>query len=152
MIRKLVQNIAGRRNRIAAINQLLIRQLGCGDHAKGNGFISGDLAVLARRELGLGNDVLLVEKLGRLTEVIAGLERLLIRQRDGGQLFAEFAFNEVQSRLQRTPVEPPRRFKRATPLRRSGIRTRRQTNCSACPAIWTAQPTKRAIRKKRLAN
>ena len=59
--RQVVQDVAGGRDRVGAVDQFFIRQFGGGDHADRDGFVAGDLAILARGELGLGNLVLLVE-------------------------------------------------------------------------------------------
>ena len=45
-----VQNVAGRRDRIAAVEQVAAAALGGGDQAPGHGLVAGDVAVLARRQ------------------------------------------------------------------------------------------------------
>src|SRR5439155_20439657 len=82
------------------------RQFRGGNHSQSDGLISGNFAISSRREFGLRDDVLFVEKLGRLTKVISSLQRLLICQSDGGQLFAKLAFNKIERRLQRPSINP----------------------------------------------
>jgi hypothetical protein len=61
-VREVVQNVRSGRDRIAAVKQFLFASLR-GDHSHRDGFVAGDLAIQTRRELGLGNLILLVEKL-----------------------------------------------------------------------------------------
>ena len=73
--RELVEDLAGRRDGIGAVEQLALGQLGGGHEAQGGGLVAGDVAIGARRQLGRLDAVAGVEDLGGLTEGVAGLER-----------------------------------------------------------------------------
>ena len=79
---ELVEDVRGRRDRIAAVEQLAIRQLRGGEEPEGGRLVAGDVAVDAGGQLGRADAVVRVERLGRLAERVAGLERPLVRLGD----------------------------------------------------------------------
>ena len=79
-----MEDVARRRNRVAAVEQPQARLLRGGDQPQGERAVAGDVAVLARLEPG-GLDRIRRQRLDGLAVVIAGLERAQVgfRQRRG---------------------------------------------------------------------
>ena len=72
---ELVEDVGGRGDRVGAEEQRQLRQVGGGDQAPGEGGVAGDVGVGARARAAAGRDLVGgLEQLGRLAEVVAGLE------------------------------------------------------------------------------
>ncbi len=80
--RQLVEDVRGRRDRVAPVEQRPVGQPRGGHEAERGRLVAGDVAVRARVELGRRHAVVRVEHLGRLAEGVAGLERPLVRLGD----------------------------------------------------------------------
>ena len=103
--RQLVQDVRGRRDRVGAVKQRSLGQLRGSHEAEGRGLVAGDVAVLAGLEAGGRDDVALVEDLGRLAEVVAGLESPLVALGDDRPL-GELLVDPDEGRVHRALVEP----------------------------------------------
>ncbi len=62
------------RDRVGAVEQRPVGQLGRGQHPERRRLVAGDVAIRPRREVGGGDAVVGVEDLGRLAERVAGLD------------------------------------------------------------------------------
>ena len=100
-----MQNVAGRRDRVTAIDELFAGELRRGHHADGGRLIASNLAIRARRQDRLGHLVMLGKQLGRLAVVIARLERQAIGRRDS-RLLAKLLLNVIERGLHRPAIEP----------------------------------------------
>ena len=102
---QLVQNVTGRCDRVAGVEQRLAGQFRSRDQSVGRGLVAGDLAILARPDRGLGHLVMRDEGLGRLAVKVARLQRANIRL-GNRRLLAELLLDHSQRRLQRSIVQP----------------------------------------------
>ncbi len=90
---QLVQDVAGGRDRVAAVEQRPAGELAGGEEAEGRGLVAGDVAVEAGRQLGLRHVVVLREGFRGLAVVVAGLERRDVGLGDLGVAVAEALFD-----------------------------------------------------------
>ena len=102
---QLVQDVRGRRDRVAAQEQRQPGQAGGGDQAPGQRLVAGDLDVLALLEGRRLDLVVGLEQLGRLAEVVAGPEGPGVGVGDLG-LRAEALGDPLDGGLERTGVQP----------------------------------------------
>ncbi len=105
MARQFVQDVGGGRDRVGAVEERLAREFRRGDEADGGRLVARDLAVLAGRDDGLLDRVVGGEDLGRVGEVVAGLQGDLVGARDLRRL-RELRLNPVERVLHRAVVEP----------------------------------------------
>src|SRR5262249_52067539 len=87
--RKLVKNVARRRDRIAAIEERLVRQTSSRNQTHRQRFIARDLAISPRRDFRRRYEIPHGEHVRRLAEIISCAERLQIRAQYVG-LLAKF--------------------------------------------------------------
>ena len=102
---ELVEDVAGRRDRVAAEEQPLAAEAGGGHQSPGQGLVAHDAAVRAGRQLGFGDVVLRVDRLDRFAVVVAGLEGGRVGLGDFGPL-AELVLDVAERRIERPVVEP----------------------------------------------
>ena len=102
---QLVQDVAGRRDRVAAVEQLAAAALGGRHQAPGQGLVAGDVAIQAGGQLGLVDRVLAGHGVGRFAVVVAGLQGPAVGLGHGRHL-AELFVDVAQRRLERAVVEP----------------------------------------------
>ena len=81
-------------------NSSLAAELGGGHQSQGQRLVAGDLAILAGRQLRLGDLVLRAERFDGFAVVVAGLERRRLASATSGFL-PNFVVDEPQRRLQR---------------------------------------------------
>ena len=104
--RQLVEDVAGGRDGVRAVEQVATGQLGRGHEAERGRLVAGDVAVRARRQVGrLHPVVLVVEDLGRLAEGVARLERPLVGLRRD-RLGRELAVHPAEGRVHAPLVQP----------------------------------------------
>ena len=103
--RELVQDVARRGDRVAAVDELAVGQLRGSHETERGRLVARDVAVRARLELGRRDAVRRVEHLGRLAEGVAGLQRALVRLGDDG-FGAEALIDPAQRWIHAPLVEP----------------------------------------------
>ena len=82
VLRELVEDVAGRRDRVRAERDRQLGELAGGDEAPRERGVAGDAGVLAGGQLGRADLVAVADRLGGLAEVESGLERGLVGGRD----------------------------------------------------------------------
>ena len=103
--RQLVEDVRGRGDRVRAVEQLPIGQPRRGQEAERRRLVAGDVPIDARVELRRPDAVVGVERLGRLAERVAGLERALVRLGDDRSR-PELAVDPVDRRVHAPLVQP----------------------------------------------
>ena len=106
VLRQLVEDVRRRRDRVAAEEQRKVRLLRRGHEAPGERSVPGDVRVFAGLERSRGDLVRVVEQLGGLTEVEAGLECRPVG--DAHHLVLGKAFVDPCERAVRGPGVHPR--------------------------------------------
>ncbi len=110
---QLVQNVAGRRDRIGPVEQILAAQSTGRDQSPGQRLVAHDVAIRSRLQLRRVDLVTLPERFGRFTERPTRTQCRFVRGGDVG-LLAEFILDESQRGIQRSaeqPVHQPHRKK-----------------------------------------
>ena len=100
-----MEDVARRRDRVAAVEQRLFRQAGRGDQTDCGGLVAADLSVGSRGQFGLGHGVPRREDLRGFPEVVARAKHLGVRLGHGGD-FAELLLDPLERRLH-VPAEHP---------------------------------------------
>ncbi len=102
---QLVQDVAGRCDRIGAVDHRNLRALRCRQDSPGEGAIAGHGPVESRRHLGRLDGVVLAEDLRRLAEGVARLEHAGVGLRDV-LVLGEPLLDPRQRRFERPRVDP----------------------------------------------
>src|SRR5262249_34592519 len=105
VLRKLMQNVRRRSDRIAAVKKRPACKLRACDETERSGLIAGYVAVFARLDLGLAYVKMGSEDFRRLGIVEAGLESLSVGDTDLRHL-RKTLIDPLQCRLERAIVEP----------------------------------------------
>ncbi len=104
---QLVQDVAGRRDRVTAVEDLGAAPVRGRDQPPGHGLIAGDVAVLARRQLGLGHRIVAGHGVGGFAVVVAGVQGPAVGLGHRRAL-AELVGDIAERGLERAIVEPER--------------------------------------------
>ena len=102
---QLVQDVAGGRDRVGAVDNRDLRSLGGGEDAPRQGAIAGHRPVESGRHLRWLDRVVLAEDLGRLAEGVTGLQHARVGFRDV-LVLREALLDPDQGRLQWSRVDP----------------------------------------------
>ena len=103
--RQIVQNIAGGRDGIRAVEQGFFREFGCRDEAHRNGFVAGHFAISSGLKPCRTHAVAYLEGLSSFAEEIARLQGLEVGLGDV-RMFAKFLFDPVLRHVQRAIINP----------------------------------------------
>ena len=97
-----------RGDRVATVDERLVRRVCCGNQTQGNRFVSGDLAIRAGRDLCRGHLVLHRHHFHGVAVVVAGLQGfgVGIQHRHGFRFLAELFLDPLERLLHR-PLEHP---------------------------------------------
>ncbi len=116
---ELVEDVASRGDGIATEEHRQLGQLACSDQTPSERDVAADVGVLARWELGRLDLEPMLELLGRLAEVVAGIERGDVAEPD--ELVLELGLDPVERPLHRARIQPRDQAEREEVLRTFGV-------------------------------